>query len=68
MSILEGMGNICGFCYIYLIIPGGPQLRLGMGLGDERSEIVTMDRGNRLRMYNFNNVWSILLLKNAKRF
>lgn len=38
----------------------------GICLGDERTEIATMDPRNRLFICNFNKVWSIFLPKNMK--
>ena len=41
------------------IIHWGPQLGPGTDLGDEKTEVATMDPGNTLFIYNLNNVWSI---------
>lgn len=66
MSVLEGMGNTCRVL-LYLPYSWGPQLWLGTKISDERTEMATNDPGNMLFLYNFNNVWVVLLPKNPRK-
>lgn len=59
MSVLEGMGNTCRVLLYLPYHSWGPQLCLGTEISDERTEIATMEPGNMLFLYNFNNVWVI---------
>lgn len=67
MSVLEGMGNTCRVLLYLPYHSRGPQLRLGTEISDERTEMSTIDPGNMLFPYSFNNMWVILLTKNARK-